>query len=336
MTDALEYQPLDLSQFADVEWERLAHPQDDQYDTAVFERICAARYGWRLNDLPPGTPTWLSGRVEIRKCDPSPWGEQGYIEVKPGDERWRWAAVLAETWPAQHAQFRRLINYVGSDRPPSGSYGNGCSCGPPGGNPFHMRIPIEGDRWGCIFCTMHSGSGFCEGICHELSHWKGYALGIYIEDWEHLIFANDPPREDWIRTAPPRADVEPVTPGKRSELHQSWVDRELGIQPLRPDALRPLGACFQETWTCVHMIAYHLAMFDKLTDPKGFPGEPEPHTFIAWADSHVARTMHAHRDIVAIAEPTPKIGERFFHGYCSWVDRLVAEAKVAYARRDPY
>lgn len=320
-----QYRPLDLADIGYVDWGRLARPQDNQYDTDVFARIAAWRYGWTPIDAVP--PTWLQGRVEIRVPRPSPWGDRPYAVVEPRDPRWLWSAELAASWPAQHEQFRRLVNYCGAVAPMNVVEGCGCECGPPGGNPFFMCDPIRPDYWGCVYSTMHSGSGFCEGMCHELAHWKGYALGVFIEDWEHLIFANDPPDRRWIDEAPSRTEAYEFN----EQARQRWLKRGIGFQPFN-NRMRPLGALFQELWCCVHMMAYHLHMLPLLGRTGGFPGEASFDSFLKWAEAHVVRTMRGHRDLVAIAKPTPKIGERFWHGYCSWVDELVKEAEGVYGR----
>lgn len=327
MTDPRPYRPLTLEPIGFVDWERMAFPQDDQYDTAVFERIAALRYGWQLNELAPGTPTWLDGRVEIREPEPSPWGSTDYKVIAPDDIRWSQAAELARTWPAQYEQFRRLVNYVGAAYRPEDELACGCSCGPPGGNPFLPEMPIRADYWGCVFSTMNTGSGFIEGISHELAHWRGYALGVYIEDWERLIFSNDPPERQWIDTAPSRADRLAMSEATR----QIWIDRGIGLQPFN-DKMRPLGAMFQEIWVMIHMIEYHLRILPLVAREGGFPNEVDIGTFKEWATFHVMRSLRGHRDLVDIARPTPVIGEAFWAGYCGWVDSLKTRASEAYER----
>ena len=54
-----------LEHLGEIDWKRLAKPQEDQYDTAVFEKIAAHRWGWKHVDPPRGAVTWLDGQVEI-------------------------------------------------------------------------------------------------------------------------------------------------------------------------------------------------------------------------------------------------------------------------------
>lgn len=323
---------LDLQQLGPVDWARLSHPQDDQYDTAVFQRIAALRYGWQLQDPAPGERCWLGDRVPIRNPDSGPFGDSSFVHVDPADERWAWTAELAASWPAQHEQIRRLVNYVGGSVPPGNVPVCGCASGTPCGNPFFKHLPIEARYWGTVYATMHCGSGFCEGVAHELAHWKGYALGMFIEDWEPLLFRNEPPERRWIEGAPSRAEAQQFDPATR----RLWLERGIGYQPFNT-RMRPLGALFQELWCCMHMMAYHLRMLPVLEGHGGpFPGEPQLPAFRQWAEAHVVRSLRGHRDLVEIVQPTPAIGEAFWRGYCTWVDGMVEEARVAYGRSEPF
>jgi hypothetical protein len=169
---------------------------------------------------------------------------------------------------------------------------------------------------------MLSGTGWLEGISQELAHWKGYAMGVYIEDWEHIIFQNTPPKREWIENAP-------CPKGMSTEDHALWVSRGVGFQPLRVDKLRPIGALFQEIWCCVTNMQYHLKWLPLVKDDQYY-NETVFEGWYDWARGHVIRTMKGHRDMLEIAEPVPGHGEQFWHGYCSWVDELEAEAYHVY------
>lgn len=329
-----EYRPLDLEAvgLTDCDWKRLAHPQDDHYDTDIFARIAEWRYGWKVRDWPAEVPTWLNGRVLIEEKMPI-LGDTPNVVIREGDERWEWVRELAGCWPAQLEQFRRLVNSVGTSTRPLGADGRavfscGSQCGTPPGNPFMFKDRIRSDHWGRIYTTMLSGAGFLEGMCHELAHWKGYTLGIYIEEWEHLIFANDPPAREWIDKAPTREQGREFD----AETRRLWLDRGIGWQPFN-QRMRPLGACFQEIWVMIHMIEYHLRMWPMICREGGFPGSATPITFKEWAVFHVERTMRGHRDLIEVAKPTPKIGEAFWEGYCSWVDGLHKQAEETWGMK---
>jgi hypothetical protein len=174
---------------------------------------------------------------------------------------------------------------------------------------------------------MNTGSGFVEGVSHELAHWRGYALGIYIEDWERLIFSNDPPKKVYIDSAPSRDERLAMDEPTR----KYWIDRGIGLQPFN-EKMRPLGAMFQEIWVMIHMIEYHLRMLPLIGREGGFPNEPHIDSFKDWASWHVERSLRGHRDLVDIARPTPVIGEAFWAGYCGWVKSLKARAEESYGR----
>jgi len=249
------------------------------------------------------------------------------VEIhQPTDERYQIAArALLEFWPTQAEQFRRLVNRIsGFTRTNSPPGLCGCICGPirNGGNPFFPDDEIAADQWGNVYSTLHATSGFLEGIGHELGHWKGYALGAFIEDWEPIIFQNTPPPRDVIENAPCPSEIS-------DEVRAEWVKKGVGFQPLRPDKLRPIGALFQEIWICVYMMDLHLRMIDYVERGED-KNEARFRNFIEWAWGHVERTMKGHRDMCEIADLVPGRGEAFWEGYCSYTDRLHEEATKVY------
>ena len=328
----MKLQPLDLNALGPVDWARLAFPQDDGYDTAIFEKIVGLRWGWKHEDPGPDAAAWLDGQVTI---DDSPDGfNNSFAEphkiVEAADSRWAWAGQLLKVWPEQRAQFRRLTNSVRSFYAPAREAVSGCSCGSFCGNPYAMAQELDYPyHWGRVWATFYCGTGFLEGICHELAHWKGYALGIYITEWENLIFANTAPSMAVQDAAASRGCIS-------AEEADKQVALGLGFQPLRPQLMRPLGACFQEQWCCVHMMALHLRIYNSPHFGQYVitPHEADPTTWIEWAVHHVKRTYMAHMDMLRIAQPSPGPGAAFWHGYCAWVDAVLAEAIETYHIED--
>lgn len=311
---------VDLDNYIDVDWGRLASPQADGYDASIFARLANERYGWTKQDPPvDALGTFAKGAVEIIGEFQSP--REGWAPLPIEDLRWKWVDELCEqAWPEQYLNFQLLTNRIASyheiDNPHPGC---GCSCGPVrlGGNPFLPDDPVTDWDWGNVWASFTSNVGWLEGVQHELFHWKGYAMGVYIEDWEHMIFQNTPPKKEWIENAPCPKDLS-------TEDHNMWVERGLGFQPLRIDKLRPIGALFQEIWCCVGMIDLHIRTLPFIE--KGYPGDTTPENFIDWARSHLVRTNRGHHDMLKIAELVPGVGEQFWHGYCSWYDKLYDEA----------
>ena len=319
---------LDLSQFEDVDWARLAFPQPDGYDTKVLQRIAHNRWGWSLQDIPEGTPTWLNGQVPIEH-DSQHGTRWNLPQMLAGNERWAQTAALAQAWPAQYNQFRGLMNGVRGWYPEGGRAGSGCTCGSMSGNPFHPDTPLDyPEHWGRVWATCSSTTGFLEGIAHELAHWKGYALGVYIEDWESLIFANVPPSKEDMLAAP--------VAGTLSEAEREmWRQKGLGFQPLRVEMVRPRGACFQEIWCCVHIMAFHLHIHKLLLVGEEIPNDqPTLESWESWAEYHVKRTWCGQKDLMAIAQPSPGPGEAFWQSYVNWTQGLITQAVAAYNIED--
>lgn len=305
-----------------IEWERMAKPQDDGYDTEIYKQIVNEKYSWVSIDPPEDAVTWLDGKVELRKLDMVP-GET-YKQIDPLDKRFDFAAKLAATWPAQYEQFRQLINYTGAyESKIHSSPTSGCSCGPcrKESNPLFLTDVVTADEWGNVWSTMLSSTGFIEGIVHELGHWKAYALDIYIEDWGHTIFTNEVPSQEDIDNAPRYEDLTP-------EILNDALSRGFMRGPLRADKLRPIGAGYQAVYTCMHMLQYHLKIMPLVEEE--FSNEPSINLWLDWARGHYIRTMKGHEDCLRIAELS-EWGEKYWEGYVSWVDQLKADAKDLYA-----
>ena len=301
-----------------IEWERMAKPQDDGYDTEIYKQIVKEKYGWVPVDPPTNSITWLDGKVEIRALDMIP--NSNYTLMDPADERFKFAAQLAETWPAQYEQFRQLINYTSGyeskrhARPACGS-----CCGPhrEGSNPFFPTDIITADEWGNVWSALLSGTGFIEGTVHELAHWKAYALDIFIEDWGHTIFTREPPPRDEIDNAPSPKNISP-------DVLEDAISRGLTRSPLRADKMRPLGASYQACTAAIHMLQYHFTIIPMVKN--GFSNEPQFEAYLDWVRRHYTLTMVGYEDLLRIVELS-EWGEKYWQGYVVWVEQLKIEAK---------
>lgn len=197
-----------------IDWKRVAAPQEDGYDTAVILELAkTGRYAKGAPE-PDGSAVWPDGRArwataiaDNRKPDPS------YIVLPLDDHILVKGIKVLDLWPAVRKQCADILVGVvpmtSEHRAPWRGGGHGCSCG-------HL-----GDDFGWIYSTADDAWGFAEGMVHEMGHWKLRALGMWFEDWTSLILDH-----------------------KFDELYAS---------PVRKDKARPMGAVLHAQYSYIHV-----------------------------------------------------------------------------------
>lgn len=200
----------------DIDWARLAEPQEDGYDTAVLlELLKTGHYAERQQPAPPaGDPVWVDGRARwMVELPPEKRPSPDYELLPPDDSFVRGGLQLLDLWPAARRQSADIL--IGLCPLTMLAYasrrggGHGGSCG-------HF-----GDDFGWIYCTADDTWGFAEGIVHEMGHWKLRALGMWFEDWTPLILDHKPD--------------------------------ELFVSPVRKDKARPMGAVLHAQYSYIHV-----------------------------------------------------------------------------------
>lgn len=217
-----------MQQVGEIDWTRVAAPQDDGYDTDVITRMLGTgRYAHAAPEVvgeriwPDGDARWLPS-VE-RTLMPS-----REYSILPGDDEIIAAGLaLLELWPAVRRQcamiLRGLCPLTSESRAHVRGMGRGCSCG-------HF-----GDNFGWIYVTADDAWGFAEGIVHEMGHWKLRALGIWFEDWTPLLLDHTP-----------------------DEMYAS---------PVRKDKPRPMGAVLHAQYSYIHVARMSTLALAATTQP---------------------------------------------------------------------
>lgn len=272
---------------AAADWRRMVQPQADGYDSDVLVELTRERYGW-VRD-PVESPTWLNGDVTIGVADVP---ASQYQKPAPVDHPNLAisAELLAETWPAQYEQCRRLLETVFpmlDNRIGISDYGTGCSCGP------------YGTRWGTLTVTLNGGVGFLEGVIHELAHAKMKSIGISLYHWEKLVANPIPTKEDIER-------------GEGPGLYTSMI---------RKDLKRPMGAVLQAHYVYIHvgefLIRLREARPDLATD-----------ALTDWIRLQGRRMKESHETLERHVEVTSGAGEAFLEALAEWTisvrDRALA------------
>ena len=166
---------------ADIDWSRVAEPQDDQSDTDAALRVLAARdpEGRLPENLRPdrprieGAPSLFDGRVRLAPIyDDTP---PKLVNAPPDHPNIaRAAELLTRYWPAAAEQFPRLVHTVHPLIWPEipedetayfrGAHSHGCE----------TRL---GTLWSSVNCPYM----LAECLVHEMGHIKLFALGVYKE-----------------------------------------------------------------------------------------------------------------------------------------------------------
>lgn len=158
-----------------IQWQRLAEPQLDQYDSAIALQLARER-GYVRRSL-GGLPLLFDGAVEVRNDCASLAADckltsHEHPSVNQGVE-------LMRLWPEVFEQVRVLIEGVNlfiHEKSPWVDPGIGSFSGP------------SDSEFGLIATTVNSAVGFAGSIAHEMAHHKLRAFGVQFETAERLIF----------------------------------------------------------------------------------------------------------------------------------------------------
>jgi hypothetical protein len=163
-------------------WERMAEPQEDQYDTEVTLEMAAL--GGYSRPAGGSGVAFLGGAVRLH-ADPCLRFPDDCIEVDPSHPNVARAEGLLGLWPTVYRQCQRLLHTISLYRhtlfTSDQVVGSVCGPGTPG--------------FGTVAVTVDHHVGFAEGIVHEMGHHKLRALGVDFERTHRLIL--NPPQEKY-------------------------------------------------------------------------------------------------------------------------------------------
>jgi coenzyme PQQ synthesis protein D (PqqD) len=157
----------------EVRWEQTAKPQEDDYDTAILERIAGLSDGNAL-PVPNGQAQrfLMEGHVAVRHLEELFAVSARHVSPAALDHHNMAEALeYLSVWPAVRRQLRRLMSVV-------------CPAielsAPTDSAAFLSRSRCDSTRelpwmmWSTVNCSMM----FAENLVHELAHQKLFALGI--------------------------------------------------------------------------------------------------------------------------------------------------------------
>uniref|UniRef100_B8HL07 HEXXH motif domain-containing protein n=1 Tax=Cyanothece sp. (strain PCC 7425 / ATCC 29141) TaxID=395961 RepID=B8HL07_CYAP4 len=218
--------PLNPSQ---IEWERLAEPQTDQYDTFVALNL-AKQAGYVRSEV-GNSPTFFDGQVALRP-DQSLYENNtiqsiAFKDCVPADPNHPNVSIATEfvrLWQPAFKQFQLLmesvtvVNYIRKEE-----------------EDFMLRV-ISGygsKGFGTMIATMNNPAYFAGTLVHELAHHKLRAFGVQMEQASRIIL-NSP-----------------------AQLFHS---------PVRYDSLRPMSAVLHAQYAFTHISELNIRMINSNMD----------------------------------------------------------------------
>jgi len=251
-----------------IAWDRMAEPQDDQYDTEITLSL-ASSDGYQRRE-PGAGPTFLDGAIALAP-DPDLLFAPDCEPADPTHPNVARAEGLLRQWPAIFEQSRRLLDTVVlfHHRPFTADQVVGSICGP-------------GSReFGSVAVTVDHHVGFAEGIVHEMAHHKLRALGVDFEQARRLV--RNPHGQTY--PSPIRYDcLRPMTAVLHAQYSYTYIIQlDLKILEAREDGERDRQIVSQSLAVIMPKLAFGLQVLknDLETDE---PGAAFVAGLFAWTD----------------------------------------------------
>ena len=211
----------------EIDWSRMAVPQDDGYDTDVLLHMATTGPSLlrpqRYRRRPVGEdPSLFDGQVAVRNPPTGGLTEPKYAPASPSHPHLKQAEALLKTWPAVARQFARLVDTVQPWTDTSAS------------PEYWLMVPgssshSEEAEFGTIMVTIGSPIALAQAMVHEMAHHKLRALGISLLKASHLVI-NDP-----------------------TQLHRS---------PIITNKRRPMTAVLHAQYSFIHVTALEIAIYE--------------------------------------------------------------------------
>ncbi len=214
-----------------IEWERMAVPQADQYDTKTILRLAETQTSPLRSELyvrrPVGNaPTVFDGQVAVGYVDQDVMGPPNFVNAPPDHPNIPKAADYVKCWPEIYEQFKRLIDTVHPFIDTTM-------------DPRHQDVSVGSSSnsnehlFGTLCATVNDPIGLAQAMVHEMAHQKLRAMGISVETAARLI-------------------VNPL-----DDLYES---------PIRKDRSRPITAVFHAQYSFMHVTQLDIKMLEHIDD----------------------------------------------------------------------
>lgn len=201
-----------------IEWNRVAKPQPDQYDSYVISNFLNKKYGWEKKLPSAGASTICDEKIAVVPFHLFPLDSLTLMGVADGCAKWNSEHAqklqpFLQTWNDGHEMLKCLLDeYWPLWSPTMSKYGMGGVSG-------HRTVEnfINMDFFTAVYSTINNLQGCAQGIYHEVGHIRLESIGIHFEDHDGALLLNKP-----------------------TELYNS---------PIRRDKKRPMTAVIQAVYS---------------------------------------------------------------------------------------
>lgn len=234
-----------------IDWRRVAKPQEDSYDTFILGQFMHEKFGWSKRTPASDTLTMCRGTVEVGRH------KDGYSSTVLMDVYTQ--PELVKQLPECIAQIDEHLSlwdvgYISLTQFLDEFYPR---YWPQTDDPTRMKIPMRGSASGHVvmsaeqvkngvYITINDAWGCGSGIYHEVGHLRLNALGLFIENHDFLLIQNGP---DELYDSPVRFDVKrpmcAVIQGLYAWMMLSEKDIQVTIQ--RPQFTQGICDAFLRT-----------------------------------------------------------------------------------------
>lgn len=231
----------------ETDWERLAVPQTDGYDTRWFARRAVA-CGIHAENK---GPAFFGGRVALRPLLPWSCEDATGLRFVTRHPNFRRAEELLALWPQINEQYPLLTSVV-------------CTLYDPLQPEDELTGSISGiGELGQFFTLVNHRIGFAESLVHELAHTKLRLLGIEIEGASALVANSDEHSLSFIRLEEPRP-VTALLHAQYAFVHILAFDLRLAAHYEHED-LRALRCLLENNLALVPRLEFgHRSLFESL------------------------------------------------------------------------
>ncbi len=214
-----------------IEWERMAVPQTDQYDTETILRLAQTQSSPLRSELYVRRPVGdaaavFDGQVAVRYINQDVMGLPNFVNASQDHPNIPKAATYVQCWPEVYEQFKKLIDTVHPFIDTTM-------------DPRHQDVSVGSSSnsnehlFGTLCATVNDPIGLAQAMVHEMAHQKLRAMGISVETATRLIV--NPP----------------------DDLYES---------PIRKDRSRPMTAVFHAQYSFMHVTQLDIKMLEHIDD----------------------------------------------------------------------
>jgi hypothetical protein len=264
----------------DIDWSRMARPQQDLYDAkTALDLLSASEGAVASRPATTGVPVIADGRVTLRHCFGS-WIPDYLTDAPLEHPNLAAADAYVRAWPLGFKAFQLLIHTVHPllypDRPDDERFFLQAS-------DCHSLERVPGALWSTVNCPVM----LAEAFVHEAAHQKLFALGVLKESCVRLI-ANSP--DELYRSPVVTTSKRPMTAlvhGVYAYAYVSELDLHLVDADLERDAARRRAMVLRAQENLARLAAGREEMGSHLrTDETGERFFPP---FLDWVDDLLRR-----------------------------------------------